>query len=160
MPALPVSNAPKGKQNAVAFGADCPQSVSPFREAGILAGPPPGGTDQSEDCFFLSTSSGATALVTNAPACEWHDRPGGAYNVLGNITGCGTGAGSFQCLQTILFDTFSPLALTTYHAPGSALPPWAICVGAPGSTNSPSRRSSVETSSSNRNEGNFMVGTD
>ncbi|KAJ6468659.1 alpha/beta-hydrolase [Mycena vitilis] len=298
MPALPVSNVQEGPQNADAFGADCPQFASPFGEAGVLAGPPLRGANQSEDCFFLNvwrpagtsaaerlpilvdiygggyfsgsgsewngtnlvrrsvatnkpfiyinfnyrtgvfgfigsaqaplsalnvglqdqrdalrwiqdnaatfggdaslvtitgesaggasvhlhylypdsratfragiTSSG-TALVTNAPACEWHDRPGGAYNVLGNITGCGTGTGSFQCLQNIPFDTFLPLALSTYQSPGSALPPWAICVGPQGSLLDEYPVKKVLTgdflqlpivTGSNRNEGNFIIGTD
>ncbi|KAJ7451939.1 Alpha/Beta hydrolase protein [Mycena latifolia] len=45
------------------------------------------------------------------PACEWHDRPSGAYNILGNITGCGIGAGSFECLQNIPFDVSRTAAI-------------------------------------------------
>jgi hypothetical protein len=54
--------------------------------------------------FRAGISSSGTALVLNTPACEWHDRPGGAYDILGNVTGCGTGAGSFACLRDLPFD--------------------------------------------------------
>jgi hypothetical protein len=58
----------------------------------------------SRRTFRAGISSSGTSLVLNTPPCEWADRPGGRYNVLGNVTGCGTGAGSFECLQNLPFD--------------------------------------------------------
>ncbi|KAJ7486473.1 hypothetical protein FB451DRAFT_1362857 [Mycena latifolia] len=93
--------------------------------------------------FRAGISSSGTALVTSTPACEWHDRSSGAYNILGNITGCGTGAGLFECLQNILLMqaeqqlyigmTFLPLGLSTYQVPGGGLPPWVVFKGPQGS---------------------------
>ncbi|KAJ7858818.1 Alpha/Beta hydrolase protein [Mycena olivaceomarginata] len=88
----------------------------------------------SRRTFRAGISSSGTSLVSNTPACEWHDRPGGAYDILGNVTGCGTGTGSFECLRTLPFDTFWPLALSTYSAPSGGFPPWGVtCKGPKGS---------------------------
>ncbi|KAJ7510647.1 Carboxylesterase [Mycena galericulata] len=260
-PATPVSNVPEGLQSAADFGADCPQLPTLLGTAGIAAGPPLRGANQSEDCLFVNVwrpagtsaqrklpilvyvygggyfsgagsewegtslvrrsvatqkpfiyvtfnyrvgvlgflgsaqappsalnvglqdqrdalrwiqdnahtfggdgsritisgesaggssvhmhylypdsrrtfragiSSSGTSLVLNTPACEYADRPGGSYTLLGNVTGCGSGAGSFECLQNMPFDTFWPVALTTYLSSG--FPPWSVtCKGPPGS---------------------------
>jgi hypothetical protein len=58
----------------------------------------------SRKTFRAGISSSGTSLVLNTPPCEWADRPGGTYNILGNVTGCGTDAGSFECLQNLPFD--------------------------------------------------------
>ncbi|KAJ6559910.1 alpha/beta-hydrolase [Mycena capillaripes] len=296
-PAIPIANPRAGLQSAIAFDADCPQLPAPLAVAGIPAGPPLRGANQSENCFFVNVwrpsgtsakeklpilvdifgggyfsgsgsewngtslvrrsvatnkpfifvnfnyrtgvfgfigsaqappsalnvgiqdqrdalrfiqdnaeafggdgkrititgesagggsvhlhylypdsrrtfragiSSSGTALVSSTPACDWHDRPGGAYNILGNITGCGTGAGSFECLQNLPFETFLPLALTTYQVPGGGLPPWAVCIGPQGSLidEYPAKKV-IEgdfldlpiITGTNRNEGNFVIGT-
>ncbi|KAJ7906608.1 Alpha/Beta hydrolase protein [Mycena leptocephala] len=297
-PATPISKALDGPQTAVAFGDDCPQLPVLLGEAGIPAGPPLRGANQSEDCYFVNVwrpagtstterlpilvyiygggyfagsgsewdgtslvrrsvatkkpiifitfnyrigvlgfigsaqappsalnvglqdqrdalrwiqdnaeafggdgsritisgesaggssvhmhylypdsrktfragiSSSGTSLVLNTPPCEWADRPGGTYNILGNVTGCGTGAGSFECLQNIPFDTFWPLALTTYQTPGGGLPPWSVtCKGPQGSLidEYPAKKvidgdflNLPIITGTNRNEGNFVIGT-
>jgi carboxylesterase type B len=58
----------------------------------------------SRQTFRAGISSSGTSLVSNTPACKWHDRPGGAYSNLGNVTGCGIGPGSFECLQNLPFE--------------------------------------------------------
>ncbi|KAJ7478211.1 Alpha/Beta hydrolase protein [Mycena latifolia] len=297
-PATPISEAPVGLQTAGAFGADCPQLATMQETAGVPAGPPLRGANQSEDCFFVNVwrpsgisaktklpilvyiyggayfagagsewdgtslvrrsvatkkpiiyitfnyrigvlgfigsaqappsalnlglqdqrealrwiqnnaeafggdgsritisgesaggssvhmhylypdsrtpfragiSSSGTSLVLNTPACEWHDRPGGGYTLLGNVTGCGTGAGSFECLQNMPFDTFWPLALTTYKVPGGGNPPWSVaCKGPAGSLIEEFPVKKVIDgdflnlpiiTGTNRNEGNFVIGT-
>ncbi|KAJ7785532.1 alpha/beta-hydrolase, partial [Mycena olivaceomarginata] len=299
LPTLPISNTPEDQKAAVSFGADCPQLPAPLAVAGIPAGPPLRGANQSEDCFFLNvwrpagTSAGAklpilvyifgggyfsgsgsewngtslvrrsvatkkpviwitfnyrtgvlgfigsaqappsalnvglqdqrdalrwiqdnaeafggdgsritisgesagassvhmhylypdsrqtfragisssgTSLVSNTPACEWHDRPGGAYSNLGNVTGCGIGPGSFECLQNLPFETFWPLALTTYAVPpGGGLPEWGMtCKGPEGSLIDEYPVKKVINgdfltlpiiTGTNNNEGNFVIGT-
>ncbi|KAJ7183610.1 Alpha/Beta hydrolase protein [Mycena filopes] len=117
--------------------------------------------------FRAGISSSGTALVEPTPACEWHDRPGGAYDLLGNVTGCGVGAGSFECLQNIPFETFWPLALTTYITPDGSLPPWVPCKGPPGSLIEEHPVKKVLkgdflnvpiVTGTNLNEGNFVIG--
>ncbi|KAJ7738106.1 Alpha/Beta hydrolase protein [Mycena metata] len=292
-PTTPVSKAPEVPQNATAFGADCPQLLAPLAVAGVAAGPPLRGSNQSEDCFFVNVSTSAkeklpilvsifgggyfsgsgsewngtslvrrsvatkqpmifinfnyrtgvfgflgsahtpamalnvglqdqrdalrwiqnnaeafggdgsrititgesagggsvhmhilypdsqrtfragigssgTSLVSITPACAWHDRPGGAYNILGNITGCGIGPESFECLQKIPIDTFLPLARETYILPGDSLPEWVPCKGPQGSLidEYPAKKlidgdflNVPIVTGSNRNEGNYIVGT-
>ncbi|KAJ7131846.1 alpha/beta-hydrolase [Mycena crocata] len=86
----------------------------------------------SRKTFRAGISSSGVALVLANPACDYHDRPGGGYQVLGNVTGCGSGPGSFQCLQDMPFEKFWPLALITYQTGG--LPPWSVtCTGPKGS---------------------------
>ncbi|KAJ7732164.1 Alpha/Beta hydrolase protein [Mycena metata] len=58
----------------------------------------------SQRTFRAAISSSGTSLVANTPACALNDRPGGAYVRLGNITNCGVGPGSFECLQNIPFN--------------------------------------------------------
>jgi hypothetical protein len=58
----------------------------------------------SKRTFREGISSSGTSLASPTPACERHDRPGGAYNILVSATDCGTGAGSFECLQKLPFD--------------------------------------------------------
>jgi hypothetical protein len=55
-PATPISKALDGPQTAVAFGDDCPQLPVLLGEAGIPAGPPLRGANQSEDCYFVNVS--------------------------------------------------------------------------------------------------------
>ncbi|KAJ7855588.1 hypothetical protein B0H14DRAFT_2353145, partial [Mycena olivaceomarginata] len=45
----------------------------------------------SRQTFDAGISSSGTSLAINTPTCEWHNRPGGAYDILGNVMGCGTG---------------------------------------------------------------------
>ncbi|KAJ7708314.1 Alpha/Beta hydrolase protein [Mycena rosella] len=125
----------------------------------------------SRRTFRAGISSSGTSLVLNTPACEWHDRPGGGYNILGNITGCGIGTGSFKCLQDLPFDTFWPLALTTYQPPavGTPIPPWSVtCKGPEGSLIDEYPAKKVVNgdflnlpiiTGTNQNEGNFVIGT-
>ncbi|KAJ7494230.1 alpha/beta-hydrolase [Mycena galericulata] len=157
------------QDNAAAFGGDGSRIT--------ISGESAGGSSvhmhylypDSRRTFRAGISSSGTSLVCNTPACEWHDRPGGAYNLLGNVTGCGTGVGSFQCLQNMPFDTFWPLALTTYQAPAGFLPPWGVtCKGPQGSLidEYPVKKvidgnflSLPIITGTNRNEGNFAIGT-
>ena len=61
--AAPIVNPPNVLQSALAFGADCPQfpGTSILPVAGVPAGPPLRGPNQSEDCLFLNV--GALALT-------------------------------------------------------------------------------------------------
>ncbi|KAJ7143745.1 Alpha/Beta hydrolase protein [Mycena epipterygia] len=156
------------QDNAEAFGGDGSRIT--------ISGESAGGSSvhmhylypDSRRTFRAGISSSGTSLVENTPACAWHDRPGGAYNILANITGC-TGAGSFECLQNLPFDTFWPLALTTYQVPGGGQPPWSVtCKGPPGSLIDEYPVKKVIDgdflnlpiiTGTNRNEGNFIIGT-
>ncbi|KAJ7708315.1 Alpha/Beta hydrolase protein, partial [Mycena rosella] len=62
-PAAPISNAPEGLQTAFAFGADCPQLPTILGTAGIPAGPPLRGANQSEDCLFVNVWRPAGTLA-------------------------------------------------------------------------------------------------
>jgi hypothetical protein len=55
-PATPISKALNGPQTAVAFGDDCPQLPALQETAGLPAGPPLRGANQSEDCYFVNVS--------------------------------------------------------------------------------------------------------
>ncbi|KAF8211398.1 alpha/beta-hydrolase [Mycena galopus ATCC 62051] len=121
----------------------------------------------SQRTFRAAISSSGTSLASNTPACEWNDRPGGTYPLLGNLTSCGTGTGSFECLQTLPFDTFWPLALTTYLPPAGGLPPWSPCKGPPGSLIDEYPVKKVISgeflnvpiiTGTNLNEGNYIIG--
>ncbi|KAJ7720975.1 Alpha/Beta hydrolase protein [Mycena maculata] len=156
------------QDNAEAFGGDGSRIT--------ISGESVGGSSvhmhylypDSRNTFRAGISSSGTSLVLNTPACEWYDRPGGAYNILGNLTGCGTGAGSFKCLQDLPFDTFWPLALITYQPPGGALPPWVTCKGPQGSfiDEYPVKKvldgdflNLPIITGTNLNEGNLLIGT-
>ncbi|KAJ7016402.1 Alpha/Beta hydrolase protein [Mycena alexandri] len=156
------------QNNAEAFGGDGSRIT--------ITGESAGGSSvhmhllypDSQRTFRAGISSSGTSLGENTPACAWHDRPGGAYNILGSITGCGAGSGSFKCLQDIPFDTFLPLALTTYSPPGGGLPPWGPCKGPKGSLidEYPAKKvidgdflNVPIVTGTNLNEGNFLVGT-
>ncbi|KAJ7478209.1 alpha/beta-hydrolase, partial [Mycena latifolia] len=283
-PTTPVSKAPEGLQTADAFGADCPQLATILGTAGVPAGPPLRGANQSEDCFFVNVwrpsgisaktklpilvyiygggyfagagsewdgtslvrrsvatkkpiiyitfnyrigvlgfigsaqappsalnlglqdqrealrwiqdnaeafggdgsritisgesaggssvhmhylypdsrstfragiSSSGTSLVLNTPACDWHDRPGGAYTLLGNVTGCGTGAGSFECLQNMPFDVSGTVGIYWGSRPNSTF----IDVLATGKVIDGDFLNLPIITGTNRNEGNFVIGT-
>ncbi|KAF8187865.1 Alpha/Beta hydrolase protein [Mycena galopus ATCC 62051] len=156
------------QDNAHAFGGDGSRIT--------ISGESAGGSSvhmhllypDSRRTFRAAISSSGTSLVLNTPACQWNDRPGGTYNVLGNITGCGTGAGSFECLQNIPFDTFWPLALTTYQPPPGGLPSWSTCKGLQGSLIDEYPATKVIAgdfldvpiiTGTNLNEGNYIIGT-
>ncbi|KAK7026256.1 Carboxylesterase [Favolaschia claudopus] len=122
--------------NADSFGGDPLRITISGQSAGASSVhmhylyPDPRGTP-----FRAGISSSGTALVSNTPRCEYHDRPGGAYEALGNATGCGTGMGSFQCLQEMPFETLWPLVLSVNQPSADApLPEWSVtCKGPPGS---------------------------
>ncbi|KAJ7093132.1 Alpha/Beta hydrolase protein [Mycena epipterygia] len=157
------------QDNAEAFGGDGSRITISGESAGRSSVHMHYLYPDSRRTFRAGISSSGTSLVENTPACEWHDRPGGAYNILGNITGCGTGPGSFECLQNMPFDTFWPLALTTYQAPAGSLPPWSVtCKGPQGSLIDEYPVKKVIggdflnlpiITGTNRNEGNFVIGT-
>lgn len=71
-PATPiqVANAPEGPQSAAAFGADCPQPTR-LVTAGIPAGPPLRGADQSEDCLFVNVRTIFLVSEINQPTCNF-----------------------------------------------------------------------------------------
>ncbi|KAJ7478224.1 alpha/beta-hydrolase [Mycena latifolia] len=122
------------QDNAEAFGGDGSRITISGESAGASSVHIHYLYPDSRSSFRAGISSSGSSLVPNTPACDWHDRPGGGYTLLGNVTGCGTGAGSFECLQNMPFDTFWPLALTTYEVPGGGFPPWSVaCKGPAGS---------------------------
>ncbi|KAF7364315.1 Alpha/beta-hydrolase [Mycena sanguinolenta] len=156
------------QDNAESFGGDGSRITISGESAGAASVHMHYLYPDSQRTFRAGISSSGSSLVLNTPACEWNDRPGGTYNQLGNVTGCGTGAGSFECLQNIPFDTFWPLALTTYEVPGGGLPPWSPCKGPQGSLVDEYPVEKVINgdfldlpiiTGTNRNEGNFIIGT-
>ncbi|KAK7042739.1 Alpha/beta-hydrolase [Favolaschia claudopus] len=105
------------QNNAAAFGGDASKIT--------ISGESVGATSVHTHLFYPDSqrtfraaiaSSGTTLFAT--PDCTFHDKPGATYDLLGNFTGCGTGAGSFQCLQDMPFDKFWPLANPIYDVPG------------------------------------------
>ncbi|KAK7046480.1 Alpha/beta-hydrolase [Favolaschia claudopus] len=158
------------QNNAEAFGGDPSRITISGESAGASSVHMHYLYPDSARTFRAGISSSGNSLTFNAPPCEWHDRPGGGYSMLGNITGCGTGEGSFECLQNMPFDTFWPLALTTYIS-SSALPQpvWAVtCKGPPGSLvdEYPAKKllsgdflKLPIITGTNKNEGNFIIGT-
>ncbi|KAK6974321.1 carboxylic ester hydrolase [Favolaschia claudopus] len=158
------------QDNAEAFGGDGSRIT--------ISGESAGGSSvhmhylypDSRQTFRAGISSSGTSLVENTPPCEWHDRPGGGYDILGNITGCGTGPGSFECLQNMPFDTFWSFALQTYTPSGPVpIPLWSVtCKGPQGSLIEEYPAKKVVDgdflklpiiTGTNRNEGNFVIGT-
>ncbi|KAJ7254287.1 Alpha/Beta hydrolase protein [Mycena rebaudengoi] len=146
------------QDNAEAFGGDGSRIT--------ISGESAGGSSvhmqylypDSRRTFRAGISSSGTSLVLATPACEWHDRPGGAYNMLGNVTGCGTGTGSFECLQSIPFDV--------NRTAGSRR--WYLAVGPPGSLieEYPVKKiidgdflTLPIITGTNLNEGNLLIGT-
>ncbi|KAJ7478234.1 Alpha/Beta hydrolase protein [Mycena latifolia] len=157
------------QDNAEAFGGDGSRITISGESAGASSVHMHYLYPDSRIPFRAGISSSGTSLGINTPACDWHDRPGGAYTLLGNATGCGTGAGSFECLQNMPFDTFWPLALAaTYEVPGS-FPLWSVaCKGPAGSLIDEFPVKKVIDgdflnlpiiTGTNRNEGNFVIGT-
>ncbi|KAJ7475500.1 Alpha/Beta hydrolase protein, partial [Mycena galericulata] len=155
------------QDNAQAFGGDGSRITISGESAGASSVHMHYLYPDSRRTFRAGISSSGTSLVLNTPACEYADRPGGSYTLLGNVTGCGSGAGSFECLQNMPFDTFWPLALTTYLS--GAYPQWSVtCKGPPGSLIDEYPAKKVITgdfldlpiiTGTNLNEGNFVIGT-
>ncbi|KAJ6496288.1 alpha/beta-hydrolase [Mycena sanguinolenta] len=156
------------QDNAESFGGDGSRITISGESAGAASVHMHYLYPDSQRTFRAGISSSGTALGINTPACEWNDRPGGTYDLLGDVTGCGTGAGSFECLQNLPFETFWPQALTTYEVPGGGLPPWSACKGPAGSLVDEYPVEKVLNgdfldlpiiTGTNRNEGNFAIGT-
>ncbi|KAJ6450776.1 alpha/beta-hydrolase [Mycena sanguinolenta] len=157
------------EDNAESFGGDGSRITISGESAGAASVHMHYLYPDSQRTFRAGISSSGTSLVLNTPLCEWNDRPGGTYTLLGNVTGCGTAAGSFECLQNIPFETFWPQALTTYEVPGGVgLPPWSPCKGPAGSLIDEYPVEKVINgdfldlpivTGTNRNEGNFIIGT-
>ncbi|KAF7364316.1 Alpha/beta-hydrolase [Mycena sanguinolenta] len=156
------------QDNAESFGGDGSRIIISGESAGAVSVHLHYLYPDSQRTFRGGISSSGSSLGLITPACEWYDRPGGTYNQLGNITGCGTSAGSFECLQNVSFDTFWPLALTTYEVPGGGLPQLLPCKGPEGSLideypverviNGDFLNLPIITGT-NRNEGTFIIGT-
>ncbi|KAJ7659393.1 hypothetical protein B0H14DRAFT_3540515 [Mycena olivaceomarginata] len=115
----------------------------------------------SRRALHTGVSSSGTSLAINTPACEWHDRPGGVYNILGNVTGAALGRDRSR--------TFWPLALSAYSPPGGGFPLWGVtCKGHKGSLideypikkviNGDFLNAPIITGT-NRNKGNYVIGT-
>ncbi|KAJ7129900.1 Alpha/Beta hydrolase protein [Mycena crocata] len=157
------------QDNAAAFGGDGSRITISGESAGGHSVHMHYLYPDTRKTFRAGISSSGTALILSTPACEWHDRPGGGYNVLGNVTGCGTGPGSFKCLQDLPFDTFWPLAFAAYAQPADGLPPWRYaCKGPEGSMISEYPVQKVLDgdfldlpiiSGTNSDEGNYLIGT-
>ncbi|KAJ6496255.1 alpha/beta-hydrolase [Mycena sanguinolenta] len=151
------------QDNAESFGGDASRITISGESAGAASVHMHYLYPDSQRTFRAGISSSGTSAGLNTPACEWNDRPGGLYNLLGNVTGCGTGAGSFECLQNMPFD-----ALTTYEVLGGGLPQWSPCKGPPGSLVDEYPVEKVINgdfldlpiiTGINRNEGTFIIGT-
>ncbi|KAJ7900548.1 alpha/beta-hydrolase [Mycena olivaceomarginata] len=122
----------------------------------------------SRKTFRAGISRSGTSQAPGTVPCEWHDRPGGGYTILSNITDCGSGTASFRCLQDLPFDTFWPLALSTYQPPVGSRPPWSmVCKGPQGSfiDEYPSKKALDGDfldlpiiTGTNLNEGNLLIG--
>ncbi|KAJ7904048.1 alpha/beta-hydrolase [Mycena leptocephala] len=156
------------QDNAANFGGDASRVTISGESAGA------GGVHMhylfpdSKKTFRAGISSSGTSQVLATVPCEWHDRPGGGYTILSNITGCGSGAASFRCLQDLPFDTFWPLALSTYQPPVGNQPPWSMtCKGPRGSfiDEYPAKKALDGDfldlpiiTGTNLNEGNLLIG--
>ncbi|KAJ6530861.1 alpha/beta-hydrolase, partial [Mycena vulgaris] len=154
------------QDNAEAFGGDGSRITISGESAGASSVHMHYLYPDSRRTFRAGISSSGTSLVINTPACEWHDRPGGAYNILGNITGCGTGTGSFECLQNLPFDV-NILAIGIDNLPASRR--WFPAVVSPQGSlieeypvkkviNGEFLNLPIITGT-NLNEGNFLIGT-
>ncbi|KAJ7304674.1 alpha/beta-hydrolase [Mycena albidolilacea] len=137
------------QDNAHAFGGDSSRITISGESAGASSVHMHYLYPDSRRTFRAGISSSGTSLVSNTPACEWHDRPGGAYDILGNVTGCGTGTGSFECLRTLPFDVS-----------------WKACVSGSLIDEYPTQKvingdflNAPIITGTNRNEGNYVVGT-
>ncbi|KAJ6570615.1 Alpha/Beta hydrolase protein [Mycena vulgaris] len=156
------------QDNAANFGGDASRVTISGESAGA------GGVHMhylfpdSRKTFRAGISSSGTSQVLATVPCEWHDRPGGGYTILSNITGCGSGPASFRCLQDLSFDTFWPLALSTYQPPVGNQPPWSMtCKGPQGSfiDEYPAKKALDGDflklpiiTGTNLNEGNLLIG--
>ncbi|KAF7344804.1 Alpha/beta-hydrolase [Mycena venus] len=156
------------QDNAANFGGDASRVTISGESAGARSVHLHYFFPDSRKTFRAGISSSGTSQAPGTVPCEWHDRPGGGYTILSNITGCGSGATSFRCLQDLPFDTFWPLALSTYQPPVGSRPPWSmVCKGPQGSfiDEYPSKKALDGDflnlpiiTGTNLNEGNLLIG--